>query len=200
MRCHGICANIMTENLQEKTALRRALLANRQAIAAEVRNRWDAAISRRVLAWWDANPVRVLGIYWPIRGEPDLRTVYAELAMRGAQLALPTILAKDAPLGFLAWQPGDAMVEDAFGVAIPATRDELRPDALLIPCVGFNDRCIRLGYGGGFYDRTLAVTPRARAVGVGYACGFAAFDAAPHDIALDAIITETSLIAAARRG
>jgi 5,10-methenyltetrahydrofolate synthetase len=66
------------------------------------------------------------------------------------------------------------------------------PQALLIPCVGFNRNKIRLGYGGGFYDRTLAPLSRPRTVGIAYSCGLAEFDGAAHDIALDAVITETA--------
>jgi 5,10-methenyltetrahydrofolate synthetase len=188
----------MSETALEKPALRRMLLAQRQAIEPEVRARWDAAIGARLIDWWIANErqdaPRTLGVYWPIRGEPDLHASYAALAARGVKLALPTVAARDAPLRFLAWTPGDAVVADAFGVAIPAAPKELDPDVLLIPCVGFNRQCVRLGYGGGYYDRTLALSPRPLALGVGYACGLAAFDAAPHDIALDAIITEALLI------
>jgi 5-formyltetrahydrofolate cyclo-ligase len=192
---------IMSESAFEKPALRRMLLANRQAIEPEVRAQWDAAIGARLIDWWIANTgpdaPRTLAVYWPIRGEPDLHASYAELAARGVKLALPAVAGRDAPLRFLAWAPGDALMKDAFGTAIPASGREVRPEALLIPCVGFNRDRIRLGYGGGFYDRTLALPPRPLAVGVGYACGLAAFDAAPHDVALDAIITETSLIAPA---
>jgi 5-formyltetrahydrofolate cyclo-ligase len=189
---------IMSESALEKPALRRMLLANRQAIDPEVRAQWDAAIAARLIDWWLANTgadaPRTLGVYWPIRGEPDLHASYAGLAANGVKLALPTVVAKDAPLSFLAWTPGDALIKDLYGVAIPANRQEVHPDALLVPCVGFNRERVRLGYGGGFYDRTLALSPRPLAVGVGYACGMVAFDAAPHDIALDVILTEVSLI------
>jgi 5-formyltetrahydrofolate cyclo-ligase len=188
----------MPETVPEKSALRRALLANRQAIAVEVRRQWDDAIGDRVVQWCAGNPGQTLGVYWPIRGEPDLRTIYTDLAVRGVRLALPVVVAKDAPLKFVAWKPGDPMIEDTFGVAVPAATHEVQPEALLVPCVGFNEQCVRLGYGGGFYDRTLAVS-RSVAVGIGYSCCLADFDAAPHDIALDAIITETSVLETAER-
>ena len=175
-----------------KTTLRRELLANRQAIAGEVRREWNAAIGARLLAWWERHQTPSLGVYWPIRGEPDLQAAYAELSMRGVRLALPVVVENDAPLVFIEWKPGDAMSRDGFGVAIPAEGTEVRPDALLVPCVGFNEHRFRLGYGGGFYDRTLAVAPRPLAIGISYDCGRAEFSADPHDIALDAVITETS--------
>ncbi len=183
----------MPETTSDKSALRRQLLANRQAIAAEVRREWDAAIGARLLALWETHRMPTLGVYWPIRGEPDLRPVYADLCERGVRLALPVVVENDAPLVFIAWRPGDAMSRDGFGVAVPADGIEVRPEALLIPCVGFNAQRFRLGYGGGFYDRTLATTPRPVAIGISYACAVTAFDADPHDIALDAVITEAAL-------
>ena len=184
--------------MQKKTALRPVLLSARRAISAELRHRWDAAIGHQVLDWWLAHPVPTLGVYWPIRGEPDLRPVYTELAARGARLALPIVAGKDAPLAFAAWIPGESLVKDAMGVSVPATTNRVvAPDALLIPCLGFNHGRIRLGYGGGYYDRTLAATPRPLAIGIAYACALATFDADPHDIGLDRIITEQTAIAAA---
>lgn len=186
----------MSDTATNKATLRRVLLANRQAIAAEVRQRWDAAISARVLAWWNANPVRSMGVYWPIRNEPDLRELYRTLAAHGVQLALPVVTAREAPLNFIRWQPGDALVKDAFGAMAPQeVAHALKPEALLIPCVGFNTDNIRLGYGGGFYDRTLASAPRPLAVGVAYECCRAEFGADTFDIPVDEMITEQTSLA-----
>jgi 5-formyltetrahydrofolate cyclo-ligase len=183
----------MPDTTHLKTALRRQLLADRHAIAAEVRHAWDKAIGERVLAWWRANPAPTLGVYWPIRGEPNLRHAYDELARLGAQLALPMVNGRDAPLCFAAWQPGDVLIKDAHGVPVPQQAGApVHPDALLVPCVGFSDELIRLGYGGGYYDRTLAVSPRPLAVGIAYAVSRAAFTGEPHDIPLDEVITERS--------
>lgn len=197
MCCINICVIIMPEIMEKKPALRDSLLAARRAVPPDLRQQWDAEIGARILAWWASNPVPTLGVYWPIRGEPDLRSAYTALSERGVQLALPVVLAKDAPLGFAAWAPGDALVKDALGVSIPARHALLmRPQALLIPCVGFNATRIRLGYGGGFYDRTLALAPRPFALGIAYDCALAAFDADPHDVGLDMIVTETGWIGA----
>jgi 5,10-methenyltetrahydrofolate synthetase len=85
------------------------------------------------------------------------------------------------------------MVKDAYGVMVPQDVSEIvTPDALLVPCVGFNAANYRLGYGGGFYDRTLAVSSRPLAVGIAYACCRAEFTGDVHDIALDDVITEAS--------
>lgn len=178
----------------DKALLRPVLLAARRAIAADSRRDWDLELGRRVIAWvasWrQTQPDGVLGVYWPIRGEPDLRPAYAELAASGVPLALPIVVDNHSPLRFVAWTPGDSMVKDSFGVAVPASDMSAAPSALLIPCVGFNRGKLRLGYGGGFYDRTLALAPRPQAIGIAYSCGLAEFEGAAHDIALDAIITE----------
>jgi 5-formyltetrahydrofolate cyclo-ligase len=175
----------------DKTVLRRALLERRASLSPDVRRQWDAAIAAHLLAWFKAHPVNALGVYWPIRGEPDLRPLYAELATLGICLALPIVDAPDTPLRFVAWTPGDAMVKDAMSVSVPAdTSKTVQPEALLIPCLGFNGQNVRLGYGGGFYDRTLAATPRPVTVGIAYSCMLAQFDGAPHDVPLDRIATE----------
>jgi 5-formyltetrahydrofolate cyclo-ligase len=173
--------------------LRRALIAARRALGSAQRAEWDAALCGRLLAWWAAHPLESLAVYWPIQDEPDLRPAFAKLAARGVRLALPVVTAKAAPLAFAAWQPGDVLVPAAFGVSIPASAAFVPcPQGLLLPCVGFNPACFRLGYGGGFYDRTLAVTPRPLTVGIAYACLAADFAVASHDIALDAILTESA--------
>lgn len=178
----------------DKAALRRSLIALRRSIAGDLRAQHDSAIGSRITAWWRSHPVPVLGVYWPIRHEPDLHAAYAELAAAGTQLALPVVVAADAPLQFAAWTPGMPLVEDAFGVAIPAgTLQPLQPQALLIPCVGFNATGFRLGYGGGFYDRTLEAHPRPFTLGIAYACTRADFGADAHDVALDAIVTEEGI-------
>lgn len=179
----------------DKSALRRALLAARRGLGLAARAEWDAALARHVQSWLERHPARCLGVYWPIRGEPDLRPLYDVLAKAGARLALPVTPGPGVALEFAAWTPGDVLVKDAMGVAAPAApRRSVWPDALLVPCVGFNAARCRLGYGGGFYDRTLAQAPRPRALGVAYACLAATFEAAPHDVALDGIATELGLL------
>jgi 5-formyltetrahydrofolate cyclo-ligase len=175
----------------DKAALRKALLAARSALDPALKARWDAEIGARILAWWRTQRFPAIGVYWPLRGEPDLGAAYAELARAGVRLALPVVQARDAPLAFAEWIPGEAMVKDDLGVAVPGQRRLVpAPPALLIPCLGFNADCYRLGYGGGFYDRTLEATPRPVTLGIAYACLAAQFASAPHDVALDLIVTE----------
>jgi 5-formyltetrahydrofolate cyclo-ligase len=174
----------------DKSELRRSLLKARSEIAADVRARCDIAIADHVHSWLKENPMRILGVYWPIRSEPDLLGLYTALSEEGVTLALPMVVEKNAPLNFAEWVPGDSLGADAYGVPTPVKCNPVKPEGLLIPCVGFNAHNVRLGYGGGFYDRTLAVVPRPRAIGIAYASARVAFDADPHDIALDIVITD----------
>ncbi len=176
-----------------KSELRQQLLAVRRAFDADTRARWDQAIGRQVVAWWRETRPAPLGVYWPLRGEPDLAEAYAQLAALGAQLLLPVVVARDAPLEFANWRIGEAMVKDGMGVAVPADlRVQPYPAALLVPCLGFNAQGYRLGYGGGFYDRTLARVPRPVTLGIAYSASQVAFEAGGYDVALDRIVTETT--------
>ncbi|HEY0847732.1 MAG TPA: 5-formyltetrahydrofolate cyclo-ligase [Noviherbaspirillum sp.] len=187
---HERRVDTMPENTVQKSTLRRELLANRQGIDAEVRRASDGIISTRVVAWCRTHRPSVLGVYVAIRGEPDLMEAYKEIEALGTRLALPVVSVPDAPLTFMEWSPGDPLAKDAFGVPIPVTGENLKPDALLIPCVGFDERGFRLGYGGGFYDRTLASTPRPVAIGIAYACMQTTFDLSPYDVPMDLVITD----------
>lgn len=179
--------------MSDKTVLRRSLLALRNAIPTELRNHADMQIGLRVRQWLDTHATQTLGIYWPMRGEPDLRGLYNDLAKQGIRLALPVVVQPDAPLEFYVWEPGEHLVKDALGISIPAKRMTAQPDALLVPCLGFNHNNFRLGYGGGFYDRSLANKPRPRTAGIAYQCTLATFEHVSYDIALDAIITEKAI-------
>lgn len=177
---------------QSKAHLRRALLALRAGLATDVKQAQDAAIGAALLAWLRAHPVALLGVYWPIRAEPDLRPVYDALAAAGIALALPMMRGAESPLAFAAWTPGAPLVFDRWGIATPASVHLVAPQALLIPCIGFTPQQHRLGYGGGFYDRTLARQPRPLAIGIAYASGCTNFAVDPYDIAMDVVITEAA--------
>ena len=177
------------ETAQSRPELRKLLRKKRQEITAEQKQVLDEEIGRQLLAWCQQNRSASLGVYWPIQAEPDLRTYYRELQASGLRLALPLVAGKDMALSFLDWQAGDAMVIDSYGIAIPAHgRLVSQPPVLIIPCLGWNAAGYRLGYGGGFYDRTLAASPRPVAIGIAYACTEAEFASEPHDIAMDFII------------
>jgi len=136
-----------------------------------------------------------VAIYWPIRGEPSLGALPQRWAEAGARLALPVVQAPGAPLRFVAWRPGDPTVPGAWGIPTPVDGVALRPTVLIVPCVGFDADCQRLGYGGGFYDRSLAALDAdgarpPRAVGVAWDEALLdGFEPLPTDRALDAVVT-----------
>jgi len=178
-----------------KAALRKALRAARGALDPAIKVQWDARIGAQVVAWWRLRQLGSIGVYWPLAGEPDLRAAYAELHQAGVRLALPVVMERHAALAFTEWTPGEAMIPDEMGVQVPAQlRFVERPPALLIPCLGFNAESYRLGYGGGYYDRTLEAAPRPHTLGIAYSKQQAVFSHAPHDVPLDVIVTEASSI------
>lgn len=187
-------SNVAKEHNQvAKETLRSALKAKRRGLDAATKAEWDERIGAQLLRWWRQDRVSALGVYWPLLGEPDLRQAYLELAEAGVRLALPVVVARDAPLAFAAWTPGETMVKDGMGVAVPGDLHFVeRPPALLVPCLGFNEQNFRLGYGGGYYDRTLAAAPRPYTLGIAYAHQKAVFAGDAHDVALDLIVTEVT--------
>ncbi|HEX2603720.1 MAG TPA: 5-formyltetrahydrofolate cyclo-ligase [Oxalicibacterium sp.] len=181
--------------MQNKTDIRRELLEARNALTADRRASFDSTIAAKILDWWRESSIVRLGVYWPMRGEPDLHPLYAELAVRGVELSLPLATANE-PLRFAPWRPGEIIVRDRYGAGVPAvTRDIVQPEALLIPCVGFDTARFRLGYGGGFYDRTLAQMPRPYTIGVAYALCKTRFAVDEYDVPLDRIITDKTVLA-----
>jgi 5-formyltetrahydrofolate cyclo-ligase len=174
-----------------RTQLRKTLLNQRRAVLVSHRQLWDEIIANKVMHWCRQQKPVSLGVYWPIQAEPDLLTCYIQLQELGIQLAMPLVQNKAQALTFLLWSPGDAMSTDEYGIPVPSQRTRtIQPAALLIPCVGFNSKNYRLGYGGGFYDRTLSVEPRPLALGIAYDQGQANFEAQAHDIPMDLIMTE----------
>jgi len=140
---------------------------------------------------------RVVALYDPIRTEIDPRPAVAEAAGR-LVLAMPVIAGPDQPLMFREWTPGAAMTTGPFGVAVPASGRWCDPEILIVPMLAFDAGGYRLGYGGGFYDRTLERLRgrggRVRAIGIAY--GAQRADSLPRDATdqpLDAIVTEAGL-------
>lgn len=134
----------------------------------------------------------VVSFYWPMGDEADPRALVSRLAARGHPLALPVVAKKDSPLVFRRWREGDALVVHAFGMHEPASdAPVVTPDVLLVPLLAFDARGHRLGYGGGFYDRTLASLETKLAIGVAYAGQEVdMLPALPHDHPLDMVVTE----------
>jgi 5-formyltetrahydrofolate cyclo-ligase len=138
----------------------------------------------------------VVGGYWPIRREVDCLPLLRRILQAGAQVALPAVVGPDQPLEFRPWTPGAAMDAGRWEIPHPAQGPPVRPTVLLVPLVGFDAAGHRLGYGGGYYDRTLAALAAdpALAVGLGFELGrLASIRPRPHDARMDVIVTEAGL-------
>jgi 5,10-methenyltetrahydrofolate synthetase len=139
---------------------------------------------------------QILSAYWPIKGEPDLRPLMSDLHGSGVTLALPVVETKAAPMVFRRWTPGMAMVRGDWNIPVPPPDvARLVPDIALAPLVGWDAAGFRLGYGGGYFDRTLAApSPRPLTIGIGLqSARLATIFPQPHDIALDVILTEAGV-------
>jgi 5-formyltetrahydrofolate cyclo-ligase len=140
----------------------------------------------------------VLGFYWPIRGEFDVRELVDRHLARGGLAALPVVVHAAAPLEFWRFCPGIPMQAGVWNIPIPKEREVLTPDCIIAPLVGFDRAGYRLGYGGGYFDRTLgAASPRPFAVGLGFAdSALETIYPQAHDIPMNLIVTEESVIRA----
>lgn len=177
--------------VEDKKAHRRELLAIRRAIPDELRAQYNHALCERLLKWITEKQVKTVSVYLPIRNEPDLAELYEALKGK-VQMALPYVPAKDVPLQFMLWQPGDELVDGAFNIPVPKSMQQVpMPEALLIPCVGYTADRYRLGYGGGFFDRTLEGQSNVLTVGVAYSCLETRFEIGEYDIPLSVIVTES---------
>jgi 5-formyltetrahydrofolate cyclo-ligase len=183
-----------------RKAERQRLIEARVATVQEVRARWTRAIIETLepILRESEGPI---SFYWPFRGEPDLRPLMRVLAGEGITLALPVVVEPKTPLVFRPWQPGSKMELGVWNIPIPAAREEVVPRLLLAPVVGFTPDFYRLGYGGGYFDRTLAkLGPGHAAIGIGFEMGrLATIHPQPHDIAMRQIVTEKGIVGARRR-
>jgi 5-formyltetrahydrofolate cyclo-ligase len=183
-------------------------------------------LQRVMRIWLVGSPHEVIGAYWPIKGEfdplpalyrwqedatlggvtgsndDDVEEIPAQLATESManrsprKIGLPVVNKLHKTLVFHAWYPGCPMEEDAYGIPKPKDTEVIVPSLLFVPCVGYGPGGYRLGYGGGFYDRTLAtLQPRPVTVGLGYAQGWLPdMEPEPHDIALDVILNDRGVV------
>ena len=181
------------EDLQHWRAARRAeLLVARQAITGAARARWTAAMRAHLCDALPAVRGLVIGCYVPFRGEPDLRPQLDAWREAGADTALPVIKGRGLPMEFRSWWPGCPQVKGVFSLPMPDGTPLVTPHVALIPPLGFDEQGYRLGYGGGYFDITLAaLTPAPIKIGVAFELSrMASIEPQPYDIPMDFIITE----------
>ena len=176
---------------QWRKAERARLLALREAVPAEARRANAERITERVIAGFPQLARMTFGFYWPLRGEYDARVVAMHFRKLGARTALPVVVQKAAPLQFRLWWPGAPTTVGVYDLPVPET-EVVVPQAVLMPPIGFDGECYRLGYGGGFFDRTLAaLSPQPLKIGVAFELSrVPTIRPQPHDIPMDCVVTE----------
>jgi 5,10-methenyltetrahydrofolate synthetase len=190
-----------------RVSRRAELLAARRALSPDTRRAAAENIAGHVRAVLDQRfqgaAGRVLSAYWPIKAEPDLRGLMTALHASGVRIALPLVETRAAPLVFRCWTPGMAMVRGQWNIPVPPPEaEQVVPDISLAPVMGWDACGYRLGYGGGYFDRTLAhLSPRPFTIGIGLlAAKLPTIFPQPHDIPLDVIVTEAGVHPAAGPG
>ena len=180
-----------------RKAERARLIAAREALDPAQRAGDTTVIARELEALVAAVAGALVSVYWPIRAEPDLRGWMRARCAAGGRVALPVAVALGQPMQFREWRPDAPMTRGLWQIPIPAEGPEVQPDVVIAPLVGYDPQCYRLGYGGGFFDRTLAQLiargARPRVIGVGFASqALPTIHPQPHDIPMDSILTGTA--------
>ncbi len=181
-----------------RRALRKRLVDRRLALSADVCAGLSATICSQLQTHFPQLAGMRVGFCWPVKNEPDLRplmTTWLDSGQAGFAALLPVVLAVDTALAFRAWTPGSALIADGYGIPTPAAGEFLLPQALLLPVNAFDSDGYRIGYGGGFFDRTLAaLKPAPLCIGVGFE--LARVDSIrpePHDVRLNAMVSEAGV-------
>jgi 5-formyltetrahydrofolate cyclo-ligase len=178
---------------QAKSALRLQAHAARSALSPT--DRADAAktVSDLFFEHVTPGPGDVVAAYWPIRDELDCQPILVRLMEANTTVVLPAVNGRDQPLDLRVWEQGTTLFASGFGTLAPSPlAPRAQPDIVLIPLLGFDRLGTRLGYGGGYYDRTLASLPKKpKLVGIAFAAQeLDLIPREPHDMPLDLLITE----------
>lgn len=176
-----------------RKAERERLLSMRAGLSAETRAAETTAMIADLERLIPGDRAQIVSVYWPIRAEPDLRAWMQSRSERGTRIALPVAIALGQPLEFRAWHRGARLAHGLWRIPYPADAPLITPTVVIAPMVGFDLEGYRLGYGGGFFDRTLAVLrPRPLVIGLGYGCAaIRTIFPQPHDIQMDWVVTGT---------
>ncbi|MEN3111081.1 5-formyltetrahydrofolate cyclo-ligase [Uliginosibacterium paludis] len=188
----------MTLPRPDRKTLRSELIAQRETLSPVLRLQLQAEILPHLGELLDRLAPRCVGFCWPYRGEPDLREYLSLWRAQGRDrsLGLPVLPEGEGPLRFRSWRPGVPTAPDRFGIPAPIDTGFVAPDLLIVPVNGFDPKGYRIGYGGGFFDRTLAaLDPAPRTIGVGFDLARVE-DVFPlaHDRPLDWIVTESGIV------
>lgn len=184
----------------QKAALRASALAARAALSDEARAAAALAIAEEGAELVAREKPSRVSLFISVRGEIDLGPLAEKLSLAGVPLCLPVIVAKGEPLIFRAWAPGEPLEDKRFGLREPpVSAEEVTPDLLFVPLAAFDATGARIGYGGGFYDRTLEKLRQAgSALAIGLAFSAQALETVPvepHDQPLDGVLTEKGYVA-----
>jgi 5-formyltetrahydrofolate cyclo-ligase len=177
-----------------RRAERERLLAWRTGLSPELRRLWGERIEAGLRAVLTEIP-GPLGVYWPFRAEFDPRGLIEWAVADGRIVALPVVVDRRGPLEYRAWKPGEKLVDGVWSIPVPEKRELVTPAVVLAPLVGFDRACYRLGYGGGYFDRTLAaLSPRPQAIGVGFSeQEIETIHPQDFDMPMDLIVNETGV-------
>jgi len=178
-----------------RKAQRDRCIAWRTGIEEAQRVMWGKQITASLLALLQTPAARTIGFCWPYQSEFDARFAVRRCCDAGATAALPEVIGKGLPLRFRQWWPGAPMTSGVYDIPVPDGTPELRPDLLVLPMNAFDDRGYRLGYGGGYFDRTIAaLKPRIVTIGVSHEyCRVPTIHPQAHDIAMDIVVTEAGV-------
>ena len=178
-----------------RKAQRAALIARRAGTDSALRRGWNERMTALLEQGFPTFAGRVVGFCWPYKGEFDARFAVRYWRDHGATAALPEVVAKAQPLRFRAWWPGAPTTPGVYDIPVPSGTDIVTPDVAVVPMNGFDGQGYRLGYGGAYFDRTLAaLDPRPLAIGVSFE--FARLESIfpqPHDIPMDFVVTEAGI-------
>jgi len=176
----------------DRRALRRRLLEARVALEDATHAQFSDAITSTLLDHLRPFGNRVMAFYWPHRREYDPMKLAEQVITKGGIVALPVVVEKGKPLEFRQWHPDIEMLVGLYEIPHPAGDVAVVPDVVLAPVVGFDKAGYRLGYGSGYYDRTIAaLAERPMAIGVGFELGrIDTIAPQPYDIPMDLIVTE----------
>ena len=181
---------------QWKQQQRARLRELRQQVSTVQRMLWSDAITAVLTQEFSFLKKQQIGFYWPHQGEYDPIPAMIFLRKHGATLALPEVVSKDEPLRFIEWWPEAPMKKDIYGIPFPDSTRRITIDSIIIPLLGFDEQGYRLGYGSGYFDRTLAaMNPRPLAIGVAFEIlRLQTIHPQQHDIPMDYIVTERSIL------